>query len=40
MARTMLNENALPKYFWAKAVNIVCYVLNQVLIRPETNNCC
>ncbi|KAH9669926.1 hypothetical protein KPL70_021986 [Citrus sinensis] len=37
MARTMLNENALPKYFWAKAVNIACYVLNRVLIRPNLN---
>ena len=34
MARTMLNENALPKYFWAKAVNTACYILNCVLIRP------
>ena len=34
MARTMLNENNLPKYFWAKAVNIFCYVLNRVLLRP------
>ena len=30
----MLNENSLPKYFWADAVNTVCYVLNRVLIRP------
>ena len=37
MARTMLNENALPKYFWIKAVNTACYVLNQVLIRPHLN---
>ncbi|KAH9679892.1 Integrase catalytic domain-containing protein [Citrus sinensis] len=37
MARTMLNENVLPKYFWAKAVNTACYVLNQVLIRPHLN---
>ena len=34
LARTMLNENSLPKYFWADAVNIVCYVLNRVLITP------
>jgi len=34
LARTMLNENSLPKYFWADAVNIACYVLNRVLIRP------
>ena len=28
MTRTMLNENNLPKYFWAEAVNTSCYVLN------------
>ncbi|KAH9686293.1 Integrase catalytic domain-containing protein [Citrus sinensis] len=37
MARTMLNENALPKYFWAEAVNTTCYVLNRVLIRSYLN---
>ncbi|KAH9696622.1 hypothetical protein KPL71_023234 [Citrus sinensis] len=37
MARTILNENALPKYFWAEAVNTACYVLNRVLIRPNLN---
>ncbi|KAH9801429.1 hypothetical protein KPL71_001026 [Citrus sinensis] len=37
MARTMLNENSLPKYFWAKAVSTACYVLNMVLIRPNLN---
>ncbi|KAH9768815.1 Integrase catalytic domain-containing protein [Citrus sinensis] len=35
MARTMLNENSLPKYFWAEAVNTTCYVLNRMLIRPN-----
>ena len=34
MARTMLNENNLPKYFWVEAVNTSCYVLNRVLLRP------
>ena len=34
MARTMLNENNLPKYFWAEVVNTSCYVLNKVLLRP------
>jgi len=34
LARTMLNENSLPKYFWADAVNTASYVLNRVLIRP------
>ena len=37
MARTILNENSLPKYFWAEAVNTACYVLNHVLIRPNLN---
>ncbi|KAH9767789.1 hypothetical protein KPL71_011399 [Citrus sinensis] len=37
MARTTLNENSLPKYFWAEAVNTACYVLNRVLIRPNLN---
>jgi len=30
----MLNENSLPKYFWADVVNTACYVLNRRLIRP------
>ena len=34
MARTMLCEGNLPKYFWAEAVNTACYILNRVLIRP------
>ena len=34
LARTMLNETNLPKYFWADAVNTACYVSNRVLIRP------
>ena len=34
MARTMLNETNLPKYFWAEAVNTSCYVLNRILLRP------
>ena len=34
MTRTMLNENNLPKYFWAEMVNTSCYVLNRVLLRP------
>ena len=32
MVRTMLCENNLPKYFWAKAVNIACYISNRVFI--------
>lgn len=37
MVRIMLKENTLPKYFWAEAVNIVCFVLNRVLIRAYLN---
>lgn len=29
MARTMLCENNLSKYFWAKAVNTICYIINR-----------
>ena len=28
MARTMLNEFSLPKYFWAEAISTSCYVIN------------
>ena len=35
---TMLDENNLPKYFWAKAVNTSCYVLNRILLRPILKN--
>jgi len=34
LARTMLNETELPKYFWVDAMSTTCYVLNRVLIRP------
>ena len=33
LARTMLNESNVPKYFWADAVSTACYVLNRMLIR-------
>jgi len=33
IARSLLNETNLPKYFWVDAVNTACYVLNRVLIR-------
>ena len=33
-ARTLLHESNLPRKFWAEAVNISCYILNRVLIRP------
>ena len=34
LARTMLSESSLSKYFWANAVSTSCYVMNRVLIRP------
>ena len=33
MAYIMLCENNLPRYFWTKAMNIVCYFLTRALIR-------
>jgi hypothetical protein len=35
MARTMLNEHSLPKYFWAEAINAACYIINRVVIRSK-----
>lgn len=34
LARTMLSDSSLPKYFWADAVSTACYVTNRVNIRP------
>jgi len=34
LARTMLSESSLPKYFWVDAVCTSFYVMNRVLIRP------
>ena len=34
LARTMLSESSLPKYFFADAISTSCYVMNRVLIRP------
>ena len=33
MAKTMLNEKNLPKYFWVEVVNTSYYVLNRILLR-------
>ena len=33
MARTMLCENNLLKYFWGEAINTTCYAINRVSIR-------
>ena len=37
LARTMLSESSLPKYFWVDAVSTSCYVMNRVLIRSILN---
>ena len=34
LARTMLSDSNLPKYFWADAVSTTCFVRNRVNIRP------
>ena len=34
MARTMISEYSLKLYFWAEAINMSCYILNRVSIRP------
>jgi len=34
LARTILSEYFLPKYFWAGVLSRTCYVMNRVLIRP------
>ena len=34
MTYTMLYENNLSRYFWAKTVNTACYILNRALVRP------
>jgi len=33
LARKILSESSLPKYFWADVVSVACYVMNWVLIR-------
>ena len=37
MARIMLHKYNLPLYFWAKAVNTLCYISNRVFKRPILN---
>ena len=34
LARTMLNEYNVAKYFWADVASTTCYVLNRMLIKP------
>nr|KYP36604.1 Retrovirus-related Pol polyprotein from transposon TNT 1-94 [Cajanus cajan] len=33
LARTMLNDSKLHKYFWVETVNTACYTMNRALIR-------
>ncbi|RDX99987.1 Copia protein, partial [Mucuna pruriens] len=37
MAKTMLCENSLVKYFWAEAIYTTYYVQDRILIRPILN---
>lgn len=34
LARTMIREMSLLKYFWTDALRIVCHVLNRVVLQP------
>ena len=33
MIRIILDESPLLKFFWADAINAICYILNRALIR-------
>jgi len=37
LARTMLNENSLPNFFWADAVNTTCCVFDECVFLPSFN---
>lgn len=37
MARAMICDSGLPKYFWGEAVNTACYILNRALVRKGLN---
>ncbi|CAJ2651723.1 unnamed protein product [Trifolium pratense] len=37
MARTMIDESNVEKYFWAEAINTACYILNRMSIRKVLN---
>ena len=37
MARTMINETNMAKYFWAEAINTTCYIQNRISVRPILN---
>jgi len=33
LARTMLNESSLPKYFWVDVVSTSCYVILRSILK-------
>ncbi|XP_075087716.1 uncharacterized protein LOC142169713 [Nicotiana tabacum] len=37
MARTMLIDSGIAKYFWAEAVNTTCYLISRCMIRSLLN---
>ena len=37
MARTILSDSNIEKYFWAEAINTSCYILNRISIRKILN---
>lgn len=34
MAKTVLIETSIPKYFWAEAINTACYIQSKIFTRP------
>jgi hypothetical protein len=37
MACLMIHSKNLAQHFWGEAVNIACYIINRVYLRPEPN---
>jgi len=37
MDKTLISEFGIQNYFWAKAVNRACYILNKVFIKKVLN---
>jgi hypothetical protein len=33
----MIHSKNLAQQFWGEAINIACYIINKVYLRPETN---
>ena len=36
MARVMLHNKKMPKFFWGETVNTACHTLNRVYFRPDS----